>query len=96
MAVEPKNTYKVKVTITEIRGEHECWLGNKVGDSWIFADTLTPASFCQTAFGILYPAINLLRNGGSFWFCPDKDVVTASCPDPAAMVQFEMRRLPPD
>ena len=96
MAAELKGPYKVKVTVTEIRGEHKCWLGHKVGDSWILADGLTPANFCQSAFGAVYPAVNLLRNGGSFWFSTDKDVVAASCPDPAVMVQFEVRRLPRD
>ena len=88
--------YKVKVTVTGIRGKHKCWQGHEVGDSWLFDDNETRANFCQTAFYAVYPAIAFFRQGGRNWWATDEtaNVINVSCPDPEVLVQYEVRRLP--
>jgi uncharacterized repeat protein (TIGR04076 family) len=90
---EPQKGYKVQVRVTGHLGQRPCWIGNKAGDTWIFEDE-TLEGFCQTAFQDIYPAIVLLRNGGSVIGAEDRDVVKVSCADPDVMVQYEIRRLP--
>jgi uncharacterized repeat protein (TIGR04076 family) len=92
LAKPKRGYYRVQVKVTGYLGKRPCWLGNKAGDTWIFGNE-TPGGFCQTAFQDLYPAIVLLRNGGSWIGAKDKDVVNVSCADPDVMVQYELRRL---
>ncbi|MBI4297660.1 MAG: TIGR04076 family protein [Chloroflexi bacterium] len=82
--------HKVELKIVSIKGER-CPLELKVGQSWVL-DSFTPSGMCGGAYCMLFPTIQVLRNGGA---APgaEGDVVRRSCPDPKGLVTFEMRAL---
>ena len=88
--------YKVRVTITEIMGDHKCSQGYKVGTTWLIEKNVTPTDMCQSAFNAIYPTLRTLRYGGELPWAKDKDVVSIPCPDLTHIVVYELRRLPPD
>lgn len=84
--------YKVKVTIQSVT-QGECPQGFKAGDSWLIEDGKTPCGMCARAYASLAETIQVLRYGGEFPWCENKDVATVSCPDPKRWLIYEVRRL---
>jgi uncharacterized repeat protein (TIGR04076 family) len=84
---------RVLITIKEIQGTGKCPQGFKKGDAWLIEKNLTPANFCMSAFGSIYPTIRTMRYGGEHpW--GDTDVTATGCPDFHNTVVFEIKRLP--
>lgn len=54
---------KIKITIKERKGTKNCHRGHKVGDSYDF-DTQR-GKICPMVMHVLFPAIDILRYGGS-------------------------------
>lgn len=81
------------IRIKLLRNDRPCHFGHQVGDEWEF-DHATPAGMCSMAYNSLYPVIFTLRNGGSFPWQEDPDVVEMSCPDGEVHNIFEVRRIP--
>ncbi len=84
-------SYDVLVRVISQKGT--CAAKHKVGDEWVIGSK-TPEGICISAFNALLPGSRVLRFGGSFPWGNDPDVTTATCPDGANPVVFELRRLP--
>ena len=84
--------YKVQVTVQAVT-MGKCPQGFKVGDSWLIADGKTPGGMCAGAYNSLAPAVRLFRLGGEQPWDKDKDVTHVACPDPEAILIYEVRRL---
>jgi uncharacterized repeat protein (TIGR04076 family) len=54
---------KIKITIKERKGTKNCHRGHKIGDSYDF-DT-ERGKICPMVMHVLFPAIDILRYGGS-------------------------------
>ena len=72
-----------------------CDAGHKVGDEFVFGQTL-PAGLCSWAFGGLFPLAEILDFGGTLPWETDPDRAMCACPDPANPVVFELRRIRED
>jgi len=82
--------YDVILEVTSQKGT--CDAEHKVGDEWTIGNK-TPEGICLLAFHTLYPDARVLRFGGTFPWETDPDVTTATCPDEANPVVFELRRV---
>jgi len=82
---------KIEITITKILEKGVCPLGHKVGDKFSWpGDT---GKLCPHAFYVLYPAVDVLRFGGTYPWEDDPDTAHICCPDPNNPVVFEIKRL---
>ena len=81
---------KVELKIKSINGER-CPLSLKAGQTWVL-DRFTPDRMCPGAYNMLFPTIQVLRNGG---VAPgaEGNVASRPCPDPKGLVVFEMKTL---
>ncbi len=82
---------KVKVTIKAIEGR-PCKAGLQVGQSWVL-DQLTPEGMCPYAYLAIFSTWQIMRYGGMPPALHD-GVVVRSCPDPKALVLFQVEPLP--
>ena len=83
-------SYEVVARVVSQNGT--CDGGHKVGDEWIIGSK-TPGGMCLSAFHSMFPALRVLRFGGSLPWEPDPDAATIDCPDTANPVVFELKRL---
>jgi uncharacterized repeat protein (TIGR04076 family) len=90
-----RDASKLQVTIKDIEGTGKCPQGFNKGDTWVIEKNITPANFCMSAFGTIYPTLRTMRYGGEHpW--GESDVTYACCPDFHNLVIFEIKRLPMD
>ncbi len=82
---------KIKITIKERKGTKNCHRGHKVGDSYDF-DT-ERGKICPMVMHVLFPAIDILRYGGSLpgGGCNHKGLF--ACPDPDVLLVFEVEKI---
>ncbi len=82
---------KIKITIKERKGAKNCHRGHKVGDSYDF-DT-ERGKLCPMIMHVLFPAIDILRYGGSLpgGGCNHKGLF--ACPDPDVLLVFEVEKI---
>jgi uncharacterized repeat protein (TIGR04076 family) len=85
-------TYRVQVTIKEIRQTGKCSQAHNVGESWIIENNVTPMDMCQDAFVAIYPILRTMRYGGEEPWIKNPDVMCVNCPDPNNTVVFELKR----
>ncbi len=82
---------KIKITIKERKGTKNCHRGHKVGDSYDF-DT-ERGKLCPMVMHVLFPAIDILRYGGSLpgGGCNHKGLF--ACPDPDTLLVFKVEKI---
>ena len=91
-----KEEYDIRIEIIKIMEQGDCPRGHKVGDVFKYPEDL--GKLCPTAFHVLYPSIEVLRSGGSFFYYTDedgdgiKDTDYSCCPDYKRPVVFKMTR----
>lgn len=83
--------YKLKATVTEVRGQGICEMGHKVGDTFEIAED--HVNFCAWAHVAIFPFISAMIYGAAFPWEPDPDVAYACCPDPHNTVVFKIERI---
>ncbi len=81
------------ISIKVVSSLKPCHLGHKVGDEWLWQDTI-PGGMCFAAFNTISPSALVLKFGGQFPWQKDPDVITMSCPDYDVQTIFEIRRIP--
>jgi uncharacterized repeat protein (TIGR04076 family) len=91
MEVEMADQYKIRIKL--LKNDRPCNQGLKPGTEWLY-DNKTPQGLCSFAFNSLRPFIEVLKNGGSFPWEGDPNVVTQCCPDHLVNNVFEIRREP--
>lgn len=73
---------KIKITLTDRKGNTPCHRGHKIGDSYDF-DTQR-GDLCPMAMHVAFPYIDILRYGGkipqqpegtAIFCCPDVDTI---------------------
>ena len=81
---------KIKITLTERRGDSPCHRGHKPGDSFDF-DT-ERGRLCPMAMHAAFPYIDILRYGGAV---PNEPEGTARfcCPDPDTLNIFKIEKI---
>ena len=82
---------KIKITIKNILGKGICPLGHEVGETFSWPDDT--GKMCPHAVYVVYPAVDVMRFGGTFPWEEDPDAVRVCCPDPNNPVVFEIRRV---
>jgi len=83
--------YKIRIKL--LRNDKPCNQGHKPGDEWLF-DKMAPPGLCSFAYNSLRPFIDVLKNGGSFPWEGDPNVLIQCCPDHLVKNVFELRRVP--
>ncbi|MFQ5957353.1 MAG: TIGR04076 family protein [Candidatus Brocadiales bacterium] len=82
---------KIKITITEQVRPAPCHRGHKIGQSFDF-DT-ERGKLCPMIMHVLFPAIDILRYGGSFPWSDNPHKAAFACPDPKTLLVFEIERV---
>ena len=91
--IEMRTKYKVKIEVIDIKGEGNCSMGQKVGDSYDYPDDR--GKMCPTSFHSLFPWILVMLSGGSFANEGDEsDNMTSGCPDHRHQVVYKISRTP--
>jgi uncharacterized repeat protein (TIGR04076 family) len=90
-----RDASKIQVTISDINGTGKCPQRFKKGDTWFIESNITPANFCMSAFGAIYPTLRTMRYGGEHPL-GEMDITYAGCPDFHNQVVFEIKRLSPE
>jgi uncharacterized repeat protein (TIGR04076 family) len=85
---------KIEITIKKILEKGECPLGHEVGEKFWWPDDM--GKMCPHAVYTVYPAVDVLRFGGTFPWESDPDSATLCCPDANNPVVFEIRRIKAD
>lgn len=83
--------YNIRIKL--LKQDKPCNQGLKPGTEWLF-EKEAPKGLCGFAYSALLPFIEVLRNGGSFPWEPDPNVVRQCCPDSLVNNVFEIRREP--
>lgn len=78
---------KIKIVLTERRGECSCHRGHRIGDTFDF-DT-ERGKLCPMALYTAFPLIDILRYDGKPPRCRDGRICF-SCPDPDVLNIFEL------
>ena len=78
---------KIKITLIERKGEHNCHRGHKVGD--VFDYDNERGKLCPMAMHVAFPYIDILRYGGTPPRTKDGDV-RFCCPDPDVINVFRI------
>lgn len=81
---------RIKITIKEQIGPKPCHRAHKVGQVYDF-DT-ERGKLCPMALHVLFPAIDILRYGGSFPWSSNPGKGEFACPDPKTLLVFEIER----
>ena len=83
--------YKVTIEVIDIKGEGDCSIGQKVGDTYNYPEDR--GKMCTTSFYVLYPWIMVMLSGGSFADEGDgSDFMTTGCPDYRHQVVYRISR----
>jgi uncharacterized repeat protein (TIGR04076 family) len=83
--------YKVTIEVIDIKGEGDCSIGQKVGDTYNYPEDR--GKMCPSAFYVLYPWIMVMLSGGSFAEQGDgSDFMTTGCPDYRHQVVYKISR----
>ncbi|MHA2352002.1 MAG: TIGR04076 family protein [Candidatus Thorarchaeota archaeon] len=83
--------YKVTIEVIDIKGEGDCSIGQKVGDTYNYPEDR--GKMCPSAFYVLYPWIMVMLSGGSFAEEGDgSDFMTTGCPDYRHQVVYKISR----
>jgi uncharacterized repeat protein (TIGR04076 family) len=83
--------YKVTIEVIDIKGEGDCSIGQKVGDTYSYPEDR--GKMCPSAFYVLYPWIMVMLSGGSFAEEGDgSDFMTTGCPDYRHQVVYKISR----
>ncbi|MHA2395850.1 MAG: TIGR04076 family protein [Candidatus Thorarchaeota archaeon] len=83
--------YKVTIEVIDIKGEGDCSIGQKVGDTYNYPEDR--GKMCPSAFYVLYPWIMVMLSGGSFTDEGDgSDFMTTGCPDYRHQVVYRISR----
>jgi uncharacterized repeat protein (TIGR04076 family) len=82
---------KIEITIKKILEKGECPLGHEVGEKFSWPDDM--GKMCPHAVYTVYPAVDVLRFGGTFPWEDDPNVATLCCADANNPVVFEIRRI---
>ena len=83
------NYSRIYVTVDSVAGK--CPLGNRTGREFIIERT-TPGGMCLSAFNSIFPAIQVLRYGGSFPWEKNPDEAHICCPDHINRTVFKLER----
>jgi uncharacterized repeat protein (TIGR04076 family) len=81
---------KIKITMDSVAGK--CPSGNALGNEFLIERT-TPAGMCLSAFNSISPAIQVLRDGGSFPWERNPDVAYFCYPDHLNRTVFKIERI---
>jgi uncharacterized repeat protein (TIGR04076 family) len=79
-----------EVTIKLDANKRPCYSGLKIGDEWVY--NYQPLQMCGFAYQAIYPALLVMKTGGTFPWQQDPDVVRFTCPDEDVQNIFEIRR----
>lgn len=81
---------KIKITLTDQKGDHGCHRGHKVGDCFDY-DT-ERGKLCPMANHVAFPYIDILRYGGNI---PGQEEGTAvfCCPDVDTINVFKIEKI---
>jgi uncharacterized repeat protein (TIGR04076 family) len=83
--------YKVTIEVIDIKGEGDCSIGQKVGDTYNYPEDR--GKMCPSSFYVLYPWIMVMLSGGSFTDEGDgSDFMTTGCPDYRHQVVYRISR----
>ena len=83
--------YKVTIEVIDIKGEGDCSIGQKVGDTYNYPEDR--GKMCPSSFYVLYPWIMVMLSGGSFAEEGDgSDFMTTGCPDYRHQVVYRISR----
>ncbi len=85
---------KIKITITEQVRPTPCHRGHKVGQTYDF--DAERGKICPLIMHVLFPAIDILRYGGSFPWSDDPHKAAFACPDPKTLLVFEIEKTEQD
>ncbi|MFC2014930.1 TIGR04076 family protein [Chloroflexota bacterium] len=89
---EPVESYDIGIKLVGKGAGNPCDNGHKVGAEWLWRDK-TPENLCPAAYKNICDSALVLRYGGQYSWQTDPDVITVSCPDPAVLNRFEIRRI---
>ena len=88
MALDPGFGYRVKATVTDIKGK--CNAGHKVGDSFEIS-CHNPAGLCGMFYHQLFPTLQTFQFGGNMpWW--QGDTIQLQCPDSRNLVTIKLER----
>ena len=81
--------YKVTIEIIDILGTGKCSMDQQVGDTFEYPEDR--GKMCPSSFYILYPWIQVMGSGGSF-FGSEEDYMTVGCSDYKHQVVYKISR----
>ena len=87
----PKPLPKIIIKVKEIQGKGTCSFGHVVGQTIKYPEELN--QLCPWAFYAVFPVIQVLLFGGTFFYEPDPDKTYIACSDPYNEVVFEVARV---
>jgi uncharacterized repeat protein (TIGR04076 family) len=88
MAQDPGIGYKVKATITGVKGE--CSAGHKTGESFEISCHNT-GGLCGYFYHDIFPSLSTFQFGGNMpWW--EGEVIQLQCPDPYNLVTMKLER----
>lgn len=88
MAKDPGFGYRVKATVTGVKGR--CNAGHAVGESFEIS-CHDPAGLCGFFYHDLFPNLSTFQFGGAMpWW--KGDAIDVQCPDPANLVTLRLAR----
>ncbi|TQQ83219.1 TIGR04076 family protein [Peptacetobacter hominis] len=80
---------KIRITLVDKKGEHNCHRGHKIGDTFDF-DT-DRGKLCPMAMHVAFPYVDILRYGGKL---PGKeDSICICCPDADVINIFKIEKI---
>ncbi|MFW9788057.1 MAG: TIGR04076 family protein [Candidatus Thorarchaeota archaeon] len=83
--------YKVTIEVIDIKGEGNCSMNQKIGDSYSYPEDR--GKMCSTSYYVLFPWIMVMLSGGSFAEEGDgSDFMTTGCPDYRHQVVYRISR----
>jgi len=88
MAEDPGMGYKIRATITGVKGE--CSAGHKAGESFELS-CYNCGGLCGFFYHDLFPTLMTFQFGGSLpWW--EGDSIEVQCPDPDNLVTMKLER----
>ena len=92
MAADPGIGYKIKATITGVKGD--CSAGHKEGEKFEIS-CYNCGGLCGFFYHDLFPSLMTFQFGGALpWW--EGDSIEVQCPDPDNLVTMKLERIPRD
>lgn len=82
---------QIYIRVKEIQGTGTCSFGHTVGQTIKYPEEVH--KLCSWGFYALFPAIQVLLFGGTFYYEPNPDRTYIACADPYNEVVFEVFRV---